>query len=200
MGHLLGTWTGPNDLNAVPYTRKTTRHPRRHLITFDELERANQRVTTEMGNLGLWHRKLDSVDVWHVPASFSCYGWFRVKGDIYVPALTGAQLSDLLLGYHTRLSDVLRHEWAHALADRRPSLVKSRGFRQAFGGPYHSTEPVGDFDPEAHLTRYAASSPCEDFAETFHYFLRHKGRLPQRLQSKVAIVRKWRFLKKMAGG
>ena len=30
------------------------------------------------------------------------------------------------------------------------------------------------------LTPYAATSPCEDFAETFHFYLRHKGRLPLR--------------------
>lgn len=182
----------------MPFTRKTNRRPLRHLIAFDELDRANQQVTREMENLGLWHHRLDTVVVWHVPASFSCYGWFQEEGDIYIPALTGAGLSDLLLGYHTRLTDVLRHEWAHALADRRPSLVKSRRFRETFGGSYQSTEPVGDYDSDVHLTPYAASSPCEDFAETFHYFLRHKGRLPVRLQGKPAIVRKWRFLESLA--
>ena len=63
----------------MPYTRKTTRRPLRHFITFDELDRANQQVTREMERLGLWHPKLDSVDVWHVPASFGCYGWFQEK-------------------------------------------------------------------------------------------------------------------------
>ena len=76
--------------------------------------------------------------------------------------------------------------------------MKSRRFREIFGGPYQSTEPVADFDPEAHLTPYAASSPCEDFAETFHYFLRHKGRLPRHLKSKPPITRKWRFLESLA--
>jgi len=182
----------------MPYTRQTARRPLRHLITFDELDRANQQVMAEMDSLGLWHPRLDSVDVWHVPASFSCYGWFRVKGDIYIPALAGAQLSDLLLGYHTRLTDVLRHEWAHALADRRPGLVKTSSFRETFGGSYLSTRPVTSYDPDEHLTPYAATSVCEDFAETFHYYIRHKGRLPVWLQRKAAIVRKWRFVEAMA--
>ena len=178
----------------MPYTRKTNRLPGRHLITFDQLEKANWQVTGEMERLGLWHHRLDTVDVWHVPASFVCYGWFREKGDIYIAAITGAQLADLLLGYHTRIADVLRHEWAHALADRRPSLVRSRQFRETFGGRYQSTKLVGRYDPTEHLTPYAATSPCEDFAETFHFYLRHKGRLPVRLRDKPAIARKWRFI------
>ena len=178
----------------MPYTRRTNRRPRRHLISFDALDRANRQVTNEMEQLGFWHPRLDSVDVWHVSASFACYGWFKEKSGIYIPALTGAQLSDLILGYHTRLTDVLRHEWAHALADRRPSLVRSRRFSEVFGGPYRSTKPVGRYDPAEHLTRYAASSPCEDFAETFHFFLRHKGRLPMRLLYRHAIRKKWSFV------
>jgi hypothetical protein len=49
-----------------------------------------------------------------------------------------------------------------------------------------------------HLTPYASSKPCEDFAETFHYYLRHKGRLPIRLQNKFGIVQKWEFIASLA--
>lgn len=182
----------------MPYTRQTTRQLRRHLITYREVSHANEQVTEEMEHLGLWHPRLDTVTVWHVPVAFDCYGWFRVKGHIYIPAVTGAQLSDFFSGYHTRLTDVLRHEWAHALADRRPGLVRTRRFRETFGGPYSSTKPVGSYDPDEHLTPYAATSPCEDFAETFAYYIRHKGRLPVRLRDKPAIVWKWEFVAAMA--
>jgi hypothetical protein len=37
-------------------------------------------------------------------------------------------------------------------------------------------------------------SPCEDFAETFHFYIRHKGRLPVRLATKPLIVRKWELV------
>jgi len=37
--------------------------------------------------------------------------------------------------------------------------------------------------------------PCEDVAEDFHYFLRHKGRLPVCLATKPIIVRKCQFVK-----
>ena len=47
--------------------------------------------------------------------------------------------------------------------------------------------------------KLAASLPCEDFAETFHHYLRHKGRLPVRLHDKPAIVRNWNFVEWMAG-
>ncbi|MEX1117094.1 MAG: hypothetical protein WEB53_17745 [Akkermansiaceae bacterium] len=151
-----------------------------------------------MERLGLWSSRLDDVDVWLVPASFACYGWFQPDGDIYIPAVTGANLIELITGHHTRLSDVLRHEWAHALADRHQKLIESKSFRRVFGGRYQSTARVDAHDPDLHLTCYAAASPCEDFAETFHYFLRHKGRLPVRLQAKPAIVRKWSFIQWMA--
>lgn len=182
----------------MPYSRKTSQRFRRHVITHRDLSEANWQVTDEMDRLGLWHPRLDGVEVWHVPASFSCYGWFRVKGDIYIPALTGAQLSDYFFGFHTRLTDILRHEWLHALADRRPSLVRTRRFREVFGGAYSSTKPVAAYYPEEHLTRYAATSACEDLAETFSYYLRHKGRIPAHLRRKPAIVEKWQFIASMA--
>ena len=45
-----------------------------------------------------------------------------------------------------------------------------------------------------------STMPCEDFAEVFHYYLRHKGRLPLRLANKPRIVRKWQFVKWLAKG
>lgn len=167
------------------------------MITLDQLDRANQQVTGEMERLGLWYPRLDDVTVWLVPASLTCYGWFREDNDIYIPALTGAQISDLILGYHTRLTDVLRHEWGHALADRNPSLVQNKSFRNAFGDDYHCMGAVDDYSPARHLTAYAATMPCEDFAETFHFYLRHKGRLPLRLREKHAIVKKWQFIESL---
>lgn len=60
--------------NPMPNTRRTVRQPWRHLITYDDVDRANRQVTTGMERLGLWNPRLDTVDVWHVPASFACYG------------------------------------------------------------------------------------------------------------------------------
>ena len=178
----------------MPYCYRTPRRPRRHLISLPDLERANRQVTGEMEDLGLWCSRLDDVTVWLVPVSRDCYGWFMPDGDISVPAVNGAQLSDFLHGHHTRLTDVLRHEWAHAVADRRPRLVETKRFRSVFGAAYDSPDPVWEYHPDHHLTPYAATNPCEDFAETFHFYLRHRGRLPLRLQAKSEIVRKWDFV------
>ncbi|MGL5017190.1 MAG: hypothetical protein ACRDBP_03585, partial [Luteolibacter sp.] len=112
----------------MPFARKTPRNPRRHFVTLTRLTEANWQVTAEMGRLGLWADELDDIDVYLVPISFACYGWFKPEGDIYIPAVNGANLSDLITGHHTRLTDVLRHEWAHALADRRPKLIESKRF------------------------------------------------------------------------
>lgn len=183
----------------MPFARKTSRNPRRHFVTLARLTEANWQVTAEMGRLGLWADELDDIDVYLVPVSFACYGWFEPEGDIYIPAVNGANLSDLITGHHTRLTDVLRHEWAHALADRRPRLIESKRFTCTFGGSYDPHRPVRTYDPEHHLTPYAAASPCEDFAKTFHFYLRHKGRLPQRLANKPKIIRKWEFVEWMAG-
>jgi hypothetical protein len=183
----------------MPFARKTSRNPARHFVTLTDLSHANWQVTTEMEKLGLWSEELDDIDVYLVAISFGCYGWFEPDGHIYIPAVTGANLYDLILGHHTRLTDVLRHEWAHALADRESDLTDSKRFTRSFGGSYDLLEPVCSYDPEHHLTLYAATSPCEDFAETFHFYLRHKGRLPQRLAYKPKLIRKWEFVEWMAG-
>jgi hypothetical protein len=178
----------------MPYIRKTTRRIKEHFVTLTKLTETNWRVTTEMEKLGLWSEQLDDIDVYLVPLSLNCYGWFQPEGHIYIPAINGANIHDYITGYHTRLSDVLRHEWAHALADRRSNLVRNKKFRNAFGGSYNSPHPVWEYHPNLHLTQYASTNPCEDFAETFHFFLKHKGRLPQRLQKKPEIIRKWNFI------
>lgn len=168
------------------------------MITLPALTRANKQVTDEIEKLGLWCGQLDDIVVHLTPVSFACCGWFLPDGHIYIPAVTGAHLSDLITGHHTRLTDVLRHEWSHALADRRPELVGNGRFHRTFGGSYESPHPVREYHPDLHLTRYASTMPCEDFAETFHFYLRHKGRLPVKLASKPAILRKWRFMEWMA--
>lgn len=182
----------------MPFTRKTIRRASRHVTTLSQLTKANWQVISELKRLGFWRKGLEDVDVYLVPVSFACYGWFQPDRHIYIPAVTGANLSDFLTGQHTRLTDILRHEWAHALADRHPRCVESARFRRVFGAAYDSHDPVEDYHPDLHLTRYAASMPCEDFAETFRYFLRHKGVAPMRIRKKPMILRKWEFIQWMA--
>ena len=180
----------------MPHQHRSPRQPRRHLITHRNVCRANRTVTRELETLGFWHHRLDDVEVQWVPASLLCYGWYQ--GNIEIPAVTGAQLADLVLGRHTHLTDILRHEWAHAVADKWPHLINTQRFAREFGGPYESVERVRKYDPEHHLTRYAATTACEDFAEVFHCYLRHKGRLPRHMAGKPVIAGKWRFVEWLA--
>ena len=181
----------------MPITRRSSRRVRRHFITPAALDRANTSVTREMEKLGLWTPRLEDVEVMLVPLGIDAYGWFN--GHIHIPCVSGPQLLDLFRGHHTRLTDILRHEWAHALADACPRLVgSSRRFVTAFGGAYDDPQPVRDYRPSHHVTSYAAHSPCEDFAEVFHHYLRHKGRIPLHLAAKPVVARKWRFIATLA--
>ena len=183
----------------MPFTRKAPRRIRRHIVTLSELNRANQQVTGELEKLGLSSEDLDEVDVWLVPVSFACYGWHTGKpGYIAIPSVSLANLGDYLSGYHIRLTDILRHEWAHAVADVHADFVDCPAFVRCFSGTYEQMTGTHPYDPTRHLTRYAATMPCEDFAETFHYYIRHKGKLPVRLAGKSVIVRKWKFIERIA--
>ena len=181
----------------MPHQQRSPRQLRRHVISYEDVCRSNNQVTRELLKLGFWDDQLNEVQVYWTAASWKCYGWYLQH--IYIPAITGAHLSDLFAGQYTSLTDVLRHEWAHAVADRWQSLMDTKRFVRDFGGPYESTDQVHDYDPARHLTTYAASMPCEDFAEVFHYYLRHKGRLPVRHANKPRIIRKWQFVKWLAG-
>ena len=44
----------------------------------------------------------------------------------------------------------------------------------------------------------ASTAPSEDFADTFHFYLRHKGRLPLRLTGRSILIRKWRYIDRIA--
>jgi hypothetical protein len=50
----------------------------------------------------------------------------------------------------------------------------------------------------AAYTRYAATLPGEDFAEVFHFFLRHRGCMPTRMAKRPPLVAKWRFIEWLA--
>ena len=84
------------------------------------------------------------------------------------------------------------------MADVHPGFVKCPRFIRCFGGVYEYPGVVAIYDPAEHITPYAAAMPAEDFAEVFHYYIRHKGRLPVRLRNKPVIAKKWQFIARMA--
>ena len=92
--------------------------------------------------------------------------------------------------------DVLRHEFGHALADRYPQVLRDGDlFKKAFGGP-HGVRPAKGTDKDDWegrcVTGYAATATREDFAETFMFFVKQKGKIPARFAKKPAIRKKWK--------
>ena len=114
------------------------------------------------------------------------------EGVIYLPADT-PQVG-YMPGY--TLADVIRHEYAHAWYWLEPKFVDAAWFREAFGGSYLGKQrPIDawressgeDLDGapatwdrefrKEFVSEYAATRLCEDFAETFMYFLRYRRSL-----------------------
>ncbi len=107
-----------------------------------------------------------------------------------------SRLSHLWNGGYTSLRDVLRHEFAHTIADTHRGLFRSGYFSEAFGAGHH-WKFGWQYAPEHHVSEYAASAPAEDFAETFMVYVRHGGVLPARHAS-TPIRRKWTFIRRLS--
>ena len=87
------------------------------------------------------------------------------------------------------LRDVMQHEWGHAPADTYRSLFRSSRFSNVFGAS-HDGQTTLTWDPDEHVSDYAAKHPSEDFAEVFMQWLKHGGCLPGRLDV-PGIHRRW---------
>lgn len=96
-------------------------------------------------------------------------------GTIYVFA--GAPVRAYVPG--GTLTDVLRHEFAHAWAWRDKPFFRRRWFKDAFGAGYSAGpwEQADEFDPASYVSPYATTQAKEDFAETFMLYLRVRRNL-----------------------
>jgi len=146
----------------------------RYFITLRRLRIAVRKVEKEIKRLGLWHEAMEECQVYLIPIHWY-YGYHKpLTGDIYVPRISGSVL------FETRpwsLTDVLRHEYGHVLAQCSP------GYEDLFD----AMESVSD---------YGLTNPGEDFAENFRYYLKHRGRLPKTLDTRD-IRQKWRFISQL---
>lgn len=167
------------------------------ILTLTQLNRAHVQVRSELRRLGLWSPRLDEVDIWLTPAAWSCYGWqnYGTDGAICIPAVSWARFMDRFLRSRqpVPLRQVLRHEWAHALAHHHRHLVVNREFIRIFDGSHDSRRQVRVYSPERHISAYAAQEPMEDFAEVFMEFVKHRGTLPDKWRTRM-IERRWRFV------
>lgn len=169
---------------------------RLRIVTLCQLSRSLARVRRELEAHGFWDQPLASIGVFLVPVG-KAYGWqwYGSTGEIGIPAVSLCRLGDLFGRRYTPLADVLRHEHGHALADTHRGLFRSTQFRSAFGAA-HESETAFEFDPEFHVSAYAATNASEDFAETFMLYLKHGGRLPACIDTRY-IRAKWKFVERL---
>jgi len=154
--------------------------------THAEIEKVMNEVSHEFDQHGLLTRGLRNAPVVTVSSEVGYMSWahglYIVQGrwgydtgTIYVPRVSLVRLLERLGRRRTTLRDVLRHEFAHALAYRSGSLVRDwKRFEQVFGAHHDGEYEVG-IPGDHFVTGYAATSPCEDFAETVMCYLRYGG-------------------------
>jgi len=154
---------------------------------------ACRKVITDLKEQGFWSRRLDTVLVRQKLFGFA-YGlqYYQGCGDIVIPKLSVFKWISSLRGEVISLGDILRHEFGHALVDNHPDIVHSSKFESAFGSEYASTEYFS-YDKEKHVSTYAAHNMGEDFAETFVYYVKYKGELPDVFNTSI-IKKKWEFI------
>lgn len=175
-------------------------------LSMDTLNRGLARVWRELGSFGFTCKRLDSCQVYLgvIGAAYG-YQWFgerpegRACGDIILPRVSFSHWGDVLFGQRrVAVLDILRHEYGHAYADVNRSRIESKRFEKAFGFPHDLWEgPRNEYDPDIHVSTYAATNPGEDFAEVFMLFLKLKGKLPTRLDTNP-IRRKWKFVEDLS--
>ena len=169
----------------------------------ETVTRAFNKVRKELEKLGvLWYgSKLDTVGCIHDPIPLECI-WRGAEG-LWKEKLNAIVFPMFYLagGEKDPCIDIFRHEFGHALADRYPQALRDGDlFKKAFGGPY-GVRPAKGSDPDDWegrcVSSYAAEQTREDFAETFMFFLKHKGKIPAKFAKKPAIRKKWKAVAKI---
>jgi hypothetical protein len=166
------------------------------IVTPKRLSLGISKIHRELRHLGFLTQAIRNVRIKLTPFG-TAYGYqhYGGSGEICIPCFSLAKVWDRLRGEYTPLRDILRHEFAHALADTHRSLFRSRLFTEAFGAP-HNWKTRWEYHPDHHVSTYAATAPAEDFAETFMIYVRAGGVLPRKWR-KTPIQRKWLFIKEI---
>lgn len=182
------------------YSQEDRSLAHRRIITLAHLQRDLDIVVQEMNDLGFWTKRMESVEVQLCPLRSlipdRALGHCDYRGHIYIPATGLARIFGRLKNY-CRLRDVLRHEFGHSFACLHPQLVqRNPEFMKILGGTYDS-DMRSNYDPAFHLTKYAATSPAEDFAECFMAVLKYKGKL-DRFKTRPLLYKKVCWVKSLA--
>jgi Putative zinc-binding metallo-peptidase len=178
------------------------------MVTLKSLNAATLTVQRDLYFMGFWDQgsRVTRTDVFWCAypvvtsplASGLFYhetGWLDsilgfIKGHIFIPRWS----LSISWGKNASLRDIVRHEYAHAVAHYYPMLIqRSERFRQTFGGDYNASEHSRAGESDEFVSKYAQTDPSEDFAETFMLHLKHLGELPKRFNT-PAIKKKWCFV------
>ncbi|MEP4076997.1 putative zinc-binding metallopeptidase [Haloferula sp.] len=190
----------------------------------DRAELAYNRTRQELCELGLLADDvyLDEIELYvsvlreNWPGS-GAHGWVYDRGSSFWGGLLGfrggviylaTQSASSNLNQAYTLTDVVRHEFAHAWYWIDPKFVDGPWFKKAFGLPYasdpdefgstvwsafesHPKEFKRSGYAQDYITPYAMFSPFEDFAETFAWLLRNRRSI-HKLKSRPGAYRKVR--------
>ena len=168
------------------------------VVTSKRLQRAVNIVVRELITHGLWTSKLADVQVYLVPFGAS-YGWVLNRdGNVYIPCVSVCRILTWYRGQYVSLLDIVRHEYAHSFGYWHPERVDVAAFRKAFGARRENSRYLQKYDEDGFVTRYAATRPEEDLAETWMVYLKHKGVAPRKWKHAPAILRKWNFVRDLA--
>lgn len=158
------------------------------LITVERLVDAERQAREKIRRAGLYLPAMSRVRVQrtYVPNilthAYYWYGYSRID----VPVFSLANLGELWWP----LPSILIHEFGHAVDDL---LLFSEGWERV-DNPFGSWTAAADYSRRAHVSPYAATSGCEDFAECYRYLVEARGRiskkLPQLIRKKLKFVRK----------
>lgn len=171
-------------------------------LSLAELSAAWTKVWRDLETLGFACPRLATCQVYLGIASTAYgYQWYgdrpesRACGNIILPRFSLSHWADYF-GGRPKVSavEILRHEYGHAYADVNRRRIETKRFENAFGWPHEVEYAEGfEYDMDHHVTKYAAATTGEDFAEVFWLYLKHKGKLPRRIDT-APIRRKWKFV------
>lgn len=171
------------------------------VITEAMLDRALGDVRRELALTGLATDQLAAVRVSRPLVVLNeRVGFYQPggSGTIAVPAVSLGRWREYRgVAPWTSVRDILRHEYAHALADHHPERLATRGFIAAFGAPHERDRPVSAWSHHSHVSTYAATMPSEDFAETMMVYLRVIGAIAP-YRGRAGLYRKLRFVAGLA--
>ncbi len=190
-------------------------------------EQAFNQVRQELCDLGLLDDGvyLDEIELVIVPkitaVIMQAHGFVFDKGVGFWRGLIGFKAGTIYMAPEARMreqldlsytiTDVVRHEFAHAWYWLDPDFFDAPWFEKAFGRPYASVPDefgskfYGWYEENPHLFKkegyandyaipYAMSSSSEDFAETFRWFMRYGNSMDRfksrkKFYSKLVAVR-----------